>query len=611
MKEIKIFLHVLLYISISLNCLSQDNKLLNLDTLKYYKSRVDKYKIVDTALYNNFAEKIESSINNINDNQSFFYSYYILGELNKYDGLYEQAIQDYFHALEYSDKIENKSEVAKIYDELIFIYRIKSEADQMFECLNKAVTLKKSIGDIKGVYKSKLLTSRYYRRTGDFMNAFRIDYEALDFFETHNDTSLIIYIYHDIAMICKAIGNYQKAFEIYDNVYQYLNEPHFEKEKSVVYNGIGIIQLKTGDYQDALNNFLISLEIEKKIGNKFEILTRYNNIGLVYSYLKNFEPALKYFRICIEEHKKSGRWRDVANILNSVGMCYEEMNVPDSSIHYYLESIELSEQYDYKELNLKSTLWISKIYHNIGKYDSAYIFLRKYHELFEMIDKSNLGWKITAEEFEYIRQKDQRLKEIEKRNTVLLNIIIVGFLIFIIFIFWFMVIKLRTRIRKSQKAKQELEKHEVELKDQISNQNKELVSKILQLCDHNSGVKYTIQKLVKLKSEMGINSKQKIQQVINDLEHSVNSNIWDEFEHRFMKVHPFLYKNLSKYYPQLTANERRLCALIHLNFSSKEIAHITKQSHKSIIVAKSRLRSKINIGESSKITDFLHKLTQL
>ena len=66
------------------------------------------------------------------------------------------------------------------------------------------------------------------------------------------------------------------------------------------------------------------------------------------------------------------------------------------------------------------------------------------------------------------------------------------------------------------------------------------------------------------------------------------------------------YKALNKKFPDLTNNERKLCAFLRLNMSTKEISAITFQSVHSITIARSRLRKKLNITHSDiSLTDFL------
>lgn len=81
--------------------------------------------------------------------------------------------------------------------------------------------------------------------------------------------------------------------------------------------------------------------------------------------------------------------------------------------------------------------------------------------------------------------------------------------------------------------------------------------------------------------------------------------MWDEFELRFQGVHNEFYQKLQSINPELSTNERRLCAFLKLNMTTKEIASITHQSPRSIEVARTRLRKKLNLTNSDiSLTDF-------
>lgn len=590
---------------------TQENNSALFDSLNFYKNQIDKYQFSDTALLSKSKQSIQRLIEHSDDNFFLLYAYSRLANIYRADGEYTLAIRNFYNALEYADYAKSKIKIANIYDDLGRAYRDIGADDRMFESINQSVDLRESIDDYKGAHKSRMILCEYYRHIGNYIEAFRIGYDALDYFESQNDIKGTSLAYNNIALTYKVLRNYEKALELYEISYSNFRKMEYQRGMSMVLNNIGNLQLNRENYQDALNNLEKSLEIEKTLGNKFNILTRLNNIGLTYIYLGNHAGAIENFQTCITEYAKTNRKRSLANSYNSLGMCYEEMNLLDSAKFYYLKSIELCELLDLKNLHTRSALRISNIFKREQNYDSAYVYLSKYYEIFEIIERSKLTWQISAEEIEYIRLKNKRLKQVEKRNAALLTIIISGVLVLLVLISWIVVIKLKAKINKSFLAKQSLESEQIELRNQISNQNKELVSKVLQLSGDNSSVKFAIQKLKILKSDLGTSSKQKVQQVINDLEHSVNDTIWNEFEYRFTKVHPQFYKKLSLKIPNLTTSEKRLCALIHLNFSSKEIATIIKQSPKSVLVAKSRLRNKLNLSSSDKISNFLHRITDL
>jgi DNA-binding CsgD family transcriptional regulator len=98
--------------------------------------------------------------------------------------------------------------------------------------------------------------------------------------------------------------------------------------------------------------------------------------------------------------------------------------------------------------------------------------------------------------------------------------------------------------------------------------------------------------------------------IIQDLEReNTSKTIWEEFEHRFIAVNPEFYQTLLQSFPDLTQNEKRLCAFLKLNMNTKEISTITGQTPHSINVARTRLRKKLGLSNSEVCTcDFLSAL---
>jgi len=76
---------------------------------------------------------------------------------------------------------------------------------------------------------------------------------------------------------------------------------------------------------------------------------------------------------------------------------------------------------------------------------------------------------------------------------------------------------------------------------------------------------------------------------------SSNDQIWGELQMNFENIHDNFYRNVTARFPNLTQNERRLCAYLRLNLSTKEISSMTLQSLRSIEIARTRLREKLGL----------------
>lgn len=79
------------------------------------------------------------------------------------------------------------------------------------------------------------------------------------------------------------------------------------------------------------------------------------------------------------------------------------------------------------------------------------------------------------------------------------------------------------------------------------------------------------------------------------------------FEANFERVHHEFFSELKERYPDLTSKELRLCALVKMNLTNKEIAPIMNISIRGIETARYRLRKRLSIHDD--MVEFLEKLS--
>jgi DNA-binding CsgD family transcriptional regulator len=99
-----------------------------------------------------------------------------------------------------------------------------------------------------------------------------------------------------------------------------------------------------------------------------------------------------------------------------------------------------------------------------------------------------------------------------------------------------------------------------------------------------------------------------VREIISELKQNLDETSWREFEYRFARVHESFYDTLDAQFPDLTPAERKVCAMLKLNMSSKEIAAITMVRPESVDTARSRIRKKLDIDKDENLTEFLNRL---
>jgi hypothetical protein len=70
------------------------------------------------------------------------------------------------------------------------------------------------------------------------------------------------------------------------------------------------------------------------------------------------------------------------------------------------------------------------------------------------------------------------------------------------------------------------------------------------------------EKLIESKHNFKIENQKVIQDIIVQLKSNNDTEIWSEFETHFTHVHSEFYNKLNKLFPNLSSNEKKLCAFL-------------------------------------------------
>jgi len=131
---------------------------------------------------------------------------------------------------------------------------------------------------------------------------------------------------------------------------------------------------------------------------------------------------------------------------------------------------------------------------------------------------------------------------------------------------------------------------------------------VMSLARSNEFITNVTEQLLQSKLNLNKESQAEIGRIIKEMQSHTNQDIWAEFELRFQQVYNDFYDKLQEKFPNLSANEKKLCAFLKLNMTTKEISAITYQSVNSIVVARSRLRKKLGLESEESLITFLQCL---
>jgi PAS domain S-box-containing protein len=141
--------------------------------------------------------------------------------------------------------------------------------------------------------------------------------------------------------------------------------------------------------------------------------------------------------------------------------------------------------------------------------------------------------------------------------------------------------------------------------DIVNTKKIELITSTLKLMHLNEMNSSLINDLVKVTPHTNKEGQELIRQITNKYKMNMAEQIWNDFEARFENAFDSFYRVLLEKFPNLTPNERKLCALLRSGLSSKDIAVLTFQNPQSVDVARYRLRKKFNLVNEENLIDFL------
>ncbi|HSH67181.1 MAG TPA: LuxR C-terminal-related transcriptional regulator, partial [Bacteroidia bacterium] len=123
-------------------------------------------------------------------------------------------------------------------------------------------------------------------------------------------------------------------------------------------------------------------------------------------------------------------------------------------------------------------------------------------------------------------------------------------------------------------------------------------------------------KLAELKNKVnealstGNFDKEKLHQIKNEINIELQNPALNpiELNNKVKSIKDELMFKLSRAHPTLTEKDRRLCVLLMLNLSSKEMASILNIQEESVEKSRSRLRKKMNLTSTQNFIDYFNSI---
>ena len=172
---------------------------------------------------------------------------------------------------------------------------------------------------------------------------------------------------------------------------------------------------------------------------------------------------------------------------------------------------------------------------------------------------------------------------------------------------------LRREEQSRQEAERQAEQQKLQemksemLEAELQNKNNELLLQTSALVKRNQAIQSFLDELERQKETLGDRYPNKLYAKMRALmEETINDQAgWMQFETYFNGAHQHFMDRLRQQYADITTGDLRICCLLRMNLSTKEIASLLNISVRAVELRRYRLRKRLGLDGETNLVDFL------
>ncbi len=361
-------------------------------------------------------------------------------------------------------------------------------------------------------------------------------------------------------------------------------------------------------YDTVLKCSELSISISDKYGFDNLKYLSFNEVGYVYKRQGDTIKSRYFLEQAYQGFIEQKAYANAITTAINLSDIYSRIGNNSKAKLILEEAIKMGNPDKQKNLYLRLHLQKAQLYKADGEFELAYEQLSRSRKLQQSFYGDRINRQINEMSALYdLQQKEAQIKESEHQNKIhrqkqVFFIIAITILLIILIILVF-VFRLR---RKYLIQKRELIKSENEnLKKDLEFKNKELTLSTMNMIRHSEFVSSLVPDLKALYKLDSNNRKQSILNIVRGISMHNKTELWEDFYKSFSEVNNSFNSNLMDKHPDLSSKERRLCALLKLDMSTKDIASISHTSIRGLETARHRLRKKLKLTGDVNLSNYL------
>ncbi len=463
----------------------------------------------------------------------------------------------------------------------------------------------------------------YYRNNYDIEQTLNYFKKSLEFAIQSNNRELIAEAYNKIGNIFFQQENIEEAHQYYVKAFDIFSAINNQAGMAKTLNNLGEINRTQNEFEKAQSYYQQSLDLNQQLNNLNWVAVNFLNMGRVSSMQGNINRSFEYYEKSLAIYNQINSSEDKIKLQILMGKEYLTAGMYQKAKAMLLEAYKKAINEQRWDQIRDASQGLSELYEANNEVDKSLFYFKTYARFSDSIllkQKSDITLELQSRFLNSIKDKEIQLKDAEilllnndkEIDNLKFNMLIL-MIIMIIIITTIIVMRGRSRIKKERLFREKdalLHQKTQELMQlELKNKDNDLMNFALHLVQKN-------QVLVQLKSELksiSSTSDNETNRKIKEMSIHIQQNLQiqqeiDEFQAKVDQTYDDFFKKLKNKFPSLTKNEERLCALLRLNLSTKEIATLNNTSVKAVEMSRYRLRKKCELENSECLPEYLQNI---
>jgi tetratricopeptide (TPR) repeat protein/DNA-binding CsgD family transcriptional regulator len=581
-----------------------------------------------------------------------------IGLLHLSKGQYTEALDIYTSNLASVEQLGNRSLISQIYKNIGRIYWNLGNNNEAIVYTQKSLSIAETLSNQKALISAYMNMGNMYASVDDLGEAFQHYIKGLELVEQHYADHLHTraQFLMNIGAIFLRMGDYDRALEynlrsltiqekldrpvelarLYGNISELYKERrefslarHYllladtmytdlqlHHERSHILTLLAHIVLAMDEPEAALKYASESRDIARTNNDIRKLVAALHAIARVLLYNKEYDRAFRHLCEAKELYSTFGSSTEEIDIRIDMAAVLSGQNRIDEALEHLLTADALAnDKHKEKPLVAKVRYMLAETYEQAGNTALALHYFKAFRELEKMIFNEKSEYKIYTlkilheveeahKETEIHRLKSEQLqREMEHlQHDLVVHALHLA-----------QRHELLHKIKRSLTTMNKSAMHN--LRQEVWNVtrivDKALVKSSKQPESRKDELHKVRHSLTVISTSLLQNVHTEVQTVLQNIDGALtDETMWEQFTQQYKQVHGRFLDILTATFPRLSATELKVCALIHINMSSKEIGRILNISSRSVDTYRYNIRQKLDLSPETNLAQYMTELAQ-